>query len=226
MKYVFIDFEMNPISRDHASERKLYKQEIIEIGAVMINENHEEISTFKAYVKPLYSQKVTRKVYELTGITDNDLFFAEGIECQLNEFVQWCIETSENDFVVYAWSENDLLQLNAEIAMKSIQVSEQLQSIIDSWKDLQLEYDEVVGSEKPTGLSKALESIGIMFDGKMHDALDDARNTAVLFKEVKDPNQLISTINEIRSYYSGDSKAPSVTLGDIIDFSKFYLLLS
>ena len=38
MRYVFVDFEMNPINWKYTEQRKQYFQEIIEIGAVMLDE--------------------------------------------------------------------------------------------------------------------------------------------------------------------------------------------
>lgn len=224
MKYVFVDFEMNPIERAYSRERKLYKQEIIEIGAVMLDEDMNEVSSFKSYVKPQYSSEIARKIYELTGITKDDIFYAKTIEVELEAFANWCVKESNDEYVVYAWSENDLKQITNEIDMKSIVISNTLQSVIDSWKDLQLEYDKVIASEKRTGLTRALESLGIYFEGKMHDALDDSRNTATIFKELQNPDQMLASMEEIRSYYSSNTDN-KVTLGDLFDFAALGLSL-
>ena len=222
MNYIFVDFEMNPIHRKYVAKRKIYKQEIIEIGAIMIDDNLDEISSFKAYVKPKYSEFVTTKITDLTGITSNQLCMASSVGVELENFAKWCIEKSNNEFVVFAWSESDLDQVLNELKLKEITVSENLKRVIDSWQDLQLEYDRVTKSEKQTGLRKALESLGIYFTGKMHDALDDSRNTAIIFRELQNPEQMLANIEEIRSYYTGEHK-DSITLGDLIDFSAFQI---
>lgn len=178
MKKVIVDFEMNPIAREYKSIRKQYKQEIIEIGAIMLDEDLNEIATYKAYVRPSYSKEIELKITELTGIETYHVHGARRIDEVLDLFANWCIEKSDNDFAVYAWSENDLNQINREIELNGFEVSSELRQVIDSWIDLQLEYCNAIGSDRAVGLTKALESLGIFFDGKMHDALDDSRNRA------------------------------------------------
>lgn len=49
MKHIVIDLEMNKIARS-SEARKICKSEIIEIGAVMLDENLQEIGNFRTYV--------------------------------------------------------------------------------------------------------------------------------------------------------------------------------
>lgn len=69
MKAVFVDFEMNPIGRDQKEARRTCKGEIIEIGAVKIDEEGNEISAYKEYVMPEYTTAMNQTCQELTGIT-------------------------------------------------------------------------------------------------------------------------------------------------------------
>lgn len=43
MNHIFIDFEMNPIEKKHKEARQICTHEIIEMGAVMLDKNYEEI---------------------------------------------------------------------------------------------------------------------------------------------------------------------------------------
>lgn len=43
MKYIVVDLEMNPIQSKLKQERKICKNEIIQIGAVCLNEDYDEI---------------------------------------------------------------------------------------------------------------------------------------------------------------------------------------
>ena len=69
MKHIVIDLEMNKIARS-SEARKICKSEIIEIGAVMLDENLQEIGNFRTYVKPEYNDKIAAEIRNLTGITD------------------------------------------------------------------------------------------------------------------------------------------------------------
>jgi len=217
MKYVFVDFEMSKIGKAFPEQRKIWNMEIVEIGAVMLDESFNEISSFKCYVKPEYARHINMTIYNLTGIDDYFLSGCKGIEEEMEAFAKWCFSQGE-DVTVYAWSESDLNQIIKEYELKNLTPSEILEKVIGVWKDLQLEYDEAVGNKKPTALHKALASIGSEFDGKMHDALDDARNTGKLFVEMSDPEEFQKTVKASREY---KDEGATVTLGDLFDFSKF-----
>ena len=58
MRYIFADFEMNPVDRKFKEVRKICRSEIIEMGASMLDENMNEISCFRVYVKPQYNDKI------------------------------------------------------------------------------------------------------------------------------------------------------------------------
>jgi hypothetical protein len=45
MKTIFVDFEMNPINTSFKEARQICKNEIIEIGAVLLDEDSKEISS-------------------------------------------------------------------------------------------------------------------------------------------------------------------------------------
>ena len=51
MKYVVVDLEMNPLSKEYIEERKQCKSEVIQIGAVALDERYQEIGSFKTLVK-------------------------------------------------------------------------------------------------------------------------------------------------------------------------------
>ena len=67
MKYIIVDFEMNPIAREHKVERKICRSEIIEIGAVIMDENFLVLGEFKTLVKPQFNDEIYKKYETLTG---------------------------------------------------------------------------------------------------------------------------------------------------------------
>lgn len=79
MKHIVIDLEMNKIARS-SEARKICKSEIIEIGAVMLDENLQEIGNFRTYVKPEYNDKIAAEIRNLTGITDAMVANGTGIQ--------------------------------------------------------------------------------------------------------------------------------------------------
>lgn len=220
MKHIFVDFEMQPLNKSCKTEKKICKAEIIEIGAVILDDSYDEISSFKRYVKPAYSNHISRNIEELTGINDGMVFCSgKSIAEELEEFAVWCIGF-DDEFIIHAWSENDLNQILCEYQMKNLIMSDNLKKVVGAWHDLQLDYDKAIRAEKSTSLSKALESLGIYFAGKMHDALDDARNTATIYKELSNPEEFRKSIEYINEHKNRTVNT-GTTLGDLIDFSKF-----
>ena len=181
MKAVFVDFEMNPINRKQKEARRICKGEIIEIGAVKLNEAGEEISSYKEYVLPEYSTEMNETCQELTGITMGMLAGAPHFKEAFEHFLAWCHETG-NDYEMYAWSENDWRQLTCEMRLKKLDMhAENTRWMLDHWQNFQQIYCNLLGLDKVISLDKAISTLGETFDGQMHDALWDARNTSKLY---------------------------------------------
>lgn len=177
MQYIFVDFEMNHIAGEYTEERNFSKMEIIEIGAVKLDEQCQEISSFKSYVKPEYNDKIEKQCTRVTGITMETVADAPVLWPVLQQFVQWC---GEEPFTVYAWSDSDLRQLKRELNLKEIECRE-VHRLCDNWVDFQRVFCDLLGIGKRVALKHAVNAIQAEFDGDEHDALWDARNTAKIF---------------------------------------------
>lgn len=71
-RFVCLDLEMSELTVEQKQMICGLRNEIIQIGAVMLDENYNMISEFNTYVKPCYSS-VTQSIKELTGITNEGL---------------------------------------------------------------------------------------------------------------------------------------------------------
>lgn len=221
MNYIFVDFEMNFVDPQYKAIRSMCGQEIIEFGAVMLNESLDTISTYKSYVRPDYSIELRHKITDLTGITDKDVYGAPSISYVVNDFAKWCNKYGE-EYTVFAWSEHDLDQLTKELKLKNIEVNDYLKYMFDTWVDFQAMYSKLVGSNNPIALSKALDSIGIEFEGKMHDALWDAANTAELYKATRNPDEFKKMKNYITEFIKPKGKL-MCSLGNLFNFDMLQL---
>ena len=61
MHHIFVDFEMNHIAGEYQEERTFSKMEIVEIGAVMLDDQYQEISSFRSYVRQEFNDKIDKK---------------------------------------------------------------------------------------------------------------------------------------------------------------------
>lgn len=196
MKTIFVDFEMNPIQSKFKDARRICKNEIIEIGAVLLDDDFAEMASFCQYVKPEFNE-IADKYALLTGVTDKHVQKAPRFEDAILEFLCWCEEQCGGDvFTIYAWSDNDQKQLESEIELKNVE-TEVFSFLLANWKDFQREYCDLLGLEKLISLECALGSIGEKFVGRMHDALWDARNTASIFTLSRNTEEFTRLIQPI-----------------------------
>ena len=215
MNYIVVDFEMNPVAGGYREERQICRSEIIEIGAVIMDESFMVLGEFKTLVKPQYNDSIYKKYETLTGISTQMVYGAPTFATAYEMFVNWC-ESYGSDYEVYAWSENDYNQLTAEMELKQYTKADKMRPL-ENWFDFQKEYTEKLGLERIMSLEKALDYAGIEFEGHMHDALCDAKNTAELFAIVRNEERCNVVLKAVMDVLK--PKNISSTLGDMIDFS-------
>ena len=221
MKHIVVDLEMNNIRR-RSEARKICTNEIIEIGASMLDENLWEIGKFQIYVKPEYNDVIVPKISKLTGITNEMVANAPTFSVAFKQFTDWCLNIKD-DVMIYAWSNTDHSQVMKEIQLKQYKLSEEEHKLMEhGWTDFQNEFDIHLGFERQISLKLALDMAGIDFNGRQHDALDDARNTAKLLRVFKDEELFDQTLRKIEEVMKPSSLEN--TLGNLIDLSMFCLL--
>lgn len=221
MKHIVVDLEMNCLSREYQQERQTCSMEIIEIGAVVLDEKYQEIGCFKTYVKPQYNAVIEKYYERLTGISTGMVENAPVLEEALSMFISWC-RSMRDDLQIYQWSGTDIDQIKKEILLKGIVIHPDDEEMFCDWKDLQKEYGETLGVERNISLQNALMYADLDFQGDMHDALFDARNTAFLLDIIRDVSKCKKALGKVI-----DALHPSMecntTLGSLFDFGSFVL---
>ena len=209
MKYVVIDLEMCQVPKFTWDQGKPLRNETIQIGAVLVDENYEIAATFNTYVKPELGY-LDYFISKLTGITKADLNDAPYFEEAINSFMDWI---PDGDVRCVSWSMSDMHQLKNEMIKKNIN-NDKLANFLESWIDYQIPVDEKLGMERNVSLEEALIATDIIQNGKAHDGLDDAYNTALLFvKMEKNPD---FELNKMYSYAKEEKTANlSYSLGDL-----------
>jgi ERI1 exoribonuclease 2 len=143
MKHIVVDLEMNHVAKK-SEARRICRMETIEIGAVMLDDNLQEISAFRTYVKPEYNECIERKIKRITGITEEMVQNAPVFKDALRMFTNWCLGTGD-DVTIYAWSESDYGQISKEMVLKENDVSEQEAELLsNAWSDFQQEFDSLL----------------------------------------------------------------------------------
>lgn len=218
MKHVFLDFEMNPTTKPAGKQRSgkrppppPLRMEIIEIGAVKLNEAYEQIEQFSCFVKPDLNT-ITKKVTEITGIKDADLQDAVSLEVALANFVDWI---GSEPTRIYAWSESDLKQLKEECKFKRIYLGDAWPEAFKRWMDFQKVYTRIMGLSRSLSLTNAIMLVDNDFEGHQHSALADAENSAMLLTLVKNKEKFKEKTAGIKKVFNTQEPLTS-SIGDLL----------
>lgn len=172
-RYICIDLEMTEFTASQRTCVPGANGEVIQFGAVMLDENYNMLSEFSSYVKPVYSS-VTPVINQLTGITNQNLEKADDF---LNVFDKFCYWRGEGDITTFCWSKADFNQLWAELEAKGNHRYDLFGTLHD-FVDLQNIFGKLVSSKTSVGLESAMRLLQMEYKGQVHTALSDSYNTA------------------------------------------------
>ncbi len=173
MNYIVLDLEWNqPFDmRSMVKRPVMLHGEIIQIGAVKLDENYHILDTFKIMVSPKYYTKMHKKVSKLTGITTEELQYGFPFPIAFKHFRKWCGEK----FAFLTWGPDDIEMLRDNMMLYEITLD-----WIPHTYNLQVIFDDQIAKEKrQISLSDAMERIGEPAL-EAHDALNDAKNTVCI----------------------------------------------
>jgi len=206
--YAVIDLEMCKVPKGTSH---LYQAgaEIIQIGAVLVDEDFNIVDQFSTYVKPQFGW-IDSYIKGLTGISNELVKEAPIINDAITEFLEWL---PDEDVTIVSWSMTDKNQLKKELALKE-QLFDRLDLLFETWVDCQELFGKKVDAYRRYSLKEALIATDIWGDGREHDGLSDAMNTAILFSKMQS-GQL-----EFNKYYEvakcdGKEETLSVSLGEL-----------
>ncbi len=172
-RYVCIDLEMTEFSAEQRSRIPGANGEVIQFGAVMLDENYNMISKFSSYVKPVFSS-VTPIIQELTGITNKSLQSADDFLTVFDKFSYW---RGEGDITTFCWSKADHKQLWNELEAKGCHRYD-LFGTLNNFVDLQQIFGKLVSSKSYISLESAMKLLQMEYEGQVHSAYSDSFNTA------------------------------------------------
>jgi DNA polymerase III alpha subunit (gram-positive type) len=105
MNYIVIDLEWNG---SYSKKAHGYFNEIIEVGAVKVNEGMQVVDEFRAAIKPVVSKKLSTIVTDLTNITAEELEDGTTFAGMMRQLARWM---GTEPSAVLTWSTTDLLVL-------------------------------------------------------------------------------------------------------------------
>lgn len=174
MNYIIFDLEWNQCG----SESEILTQpvclpgEIIEIGAVKLNDAFEKVDELRLLIQPKYYPKLHHRIVSLTGLRDKELAekglsFPQAYE----KFMEFCGE----EYSFMTWSRSDLPILVDNMLLHGIDIS----NLPDTYDLQRIFCNEIMRIPRKMALDDALKVLNEKGD-IAHDALNDSRNTALV----------------------------------------------
>lgn len=176
--FVVIDFEATC-----DKERNPHPQEIIEFPSVLVNSVTGQLeASFQTYVRPAYHQNLTDFCKDLTGIQQIQVDRGVPLGEALLMHDKWLEDKGikHTNFAVVTWSNWDCrVMLESECRFKRIRKP----PYFNRWINLKVPFCEVFGGAR-CNLKDAVQMAGLVWEGRAHCGLDDARNTARLLTHI------------------------------------------
>ena len=178
MHYIILDMEWDGA---YHKQHKRFINQILQIGAVKLDEKFNIVDIFDVTIKSSISKRVSKRFVELTGITKDMMLDGISLSQAVRAYNNWI----GDDTVTITWSNSDLYT----IAENEKFLLENQKFKIDKYLDLQKFIEgelRLLGHELKSqiSLSNAAELLGITTDNyDLHTAKDDSLLCAALLKK-------------------------------------------
>lgn len=179
MNYIVLDLEWNQSPYGKIGEQKSLPFEILEIGAIKLNEDREYMDRYEGIVRPQVYRELHYETQKIIG-TELSEYINTGriFSVVAREFLRWCGE----DPVFCTWGTLDLLELQRN--MKYYGIAYLLEGPI-RYYDIQKLFSYAYEDRKMRRtLEYVVEFLGIPEDEPFHRAVYDAFYTARVFQQI------------------------------------------
>ena len=180
MNYIVLDLEWNQCPGGKEKENKELPFEIVEIGAVKLDENRRYVDEFHQFVSPVVYRTLHRITHDIIKLTIEDLDEGEKFLQAAEHFFKWCDEGGE--YVFCTWGTMDLTELQRNC--KYFDVKHKFDKPL-VYYDIQKLYSLCFSDGKTrVSLETAIDEQEIEKDIPFHAAVYDAIYTSRVFEKI------------------------------------------
>lgn len=208
MRFVVVDLEATCWSE--ISQPALYAQqaevsEIIEIGAVMLDDALQPIEEFQRFIHPVRCPILSDFCTSLTSITQADVERAERFVPVYEAFLAWMGGSKGVGLV--SWGRYDHNQLVREATASGLP--------LPSWTPLNAKEEFTAwvrshtGQRLRYGMGRAMTHLEIPFTGTAHRGIDDARNLVRIFQRLRSLEHRSSNASRVLEVLTGRYPKPA-----------------
>lgn len=221
MNYIVLDLEWDSA---YSVKHKRFINQILQIGAVKLDEKLKIVDTFEVTIRSSFAKKVSKRFELITGITTEKMLSGENLEDAVQKYNAWC----GCDTVTMSWSTSDLFAIieNEKNFLEHTRFN--IEKYIDLQKFVQNEM-QLLGHEinSQISLSDAATLLGVSINGyELHTAKDDSLLCVALLNKTYNATRFDSLIRDTRNpefyrrlcfkpFYLNDLSDPLINRSDL-----------
>lgn len=156
-------------------------QEIIEIGALKLDNYGEVLGTFNRLVRPVVNPNLSLFCRQLTTIDQVSINRARPFPEVVEDFQEWAGVYDQDEYLLCSWGSFD---------KKMLVQDSTLHRLDPDWTDFHInvrkQYHDLKNFRTYKGLKKVVELEGFEFTGTYHRGFSDAENLAKVFSKYID----------------------------------------
>ena len=177
MNYIILDLEWNQPSEGRICRVKEIPFEIIEIGAIKMDENYNVIGEFNEMIRPKIYRDMNRVTQSLLHINMEDLERGKPFEEVIEKFLAWCGE----DYMFGTWGPLDLTELQRNMRYYGQKMfCDRPLKYLDLQKIFAISFEDKNARHT---LEYAVDFLKIEKDIPFHRAFSDAYYTSKVFEK-------------------------------------------
>ncbi len=181
MNYIVLDLEWNQSNTGKEPETSALTFEIIEIGAVKLNEDLEFISEFSKLIKPQIYHEMHQITSRLIHMRMEELERGKPFPAVVQEFLGWI---GEEECIFCTWGPLDLTELQRNMRFYGMEpLSDGPIAFLDIQKLFSFAFEDC---KSRRALEWAVDYLGIEKDIPFHRAFSDAYYTAKVLEKIED----------------------------------------
>lgn len=181
MEYIVLDLEWNQASDSNDDRSKMLNFEIVEIGAVKLNNRMEIIDTFHEMIRPQVYDEMHKITERLIQIHMSELVNCRLFNEVMKDFLEWC----SDEYMFGTWGPLDLTELQRNMVFFGMEpLGTGPFKFYDVQKLFSIAYED---GKSRRSLEYAVDFLKLTKDIPFHRAISDAYYTARVLQMIKDP---------------------------------------
>ena len=179
MNYIVFDLEWNQSNTGQEKEVEQLPAEIIEFGAIKLNESGDIIGQFSQLVKPVVYREMHHFTSRLIHMQMEELENGQSFPVVMQEFLSWC---GDEEYLFCSWGTTDLTELQRNMKFHNMKpLWDGPARYLDVQKIYSIAYED---SKTRRSLEHAVTALAMEEELPFHRAFGDAYYTAKLLTAI------------------------------------------